>query len=192
MRDSNSNRSVVFRQAYWARVEELVDLTDHSSRQRAVAAAQAAKLGRRRLRRFSDAARTAPDGPFSIEAVDRVAKRYGLWETRRVFDRGNYPTHVRPETRRLDEALYGGIYELDVTLRRKVEAVLRSPLRDGRDVEALGSAVEATAGRLAAAVDLSAVADQHHPNWSEIHECFNAVCDELDNLLDLAGAAPAG
>jgi hypothetical protein len=92
MRDSDSNRSAVFRQAYWARVEEPVDLADTDARDRVIAAARAARLGRRALRRFGEAA-SAP-GPLSIDMTDEIAKRYGPWETRRIFDSGRYPALI--------------------------------------------------------------------------------------------------
>jgi hypothetical protein len=121
--------------------------------------------------------------------ADEIARRYGLWETRRVFDRGRYPAHVRAETRRLDEALYLGVYELDVALRREVEALLRLPQSDNTKATALRAEVEASAGRLAAAIDLAAVADQHHPHWAEIVEPFDLIRNEVDSLLVMAGSA---
>jgi hypothetical protein len=186
VRDTETNRGLVFKQAYWARVEELVDLMDSQGRQRAVESARSNRLGRKTLKRFNEAAGASLPGPLTLDAADGIAKRYAMWEVRRVFDRGSYPPEVRPDTRRLDEALYSGIYELDVTLRRQVEALLRSPSRHG--ATGLRSEVEASAGRLAAAIDVATAADQYHPNWREISERYDDICNDMDALLALAGA----
>jgi hypothetical protein len=96
---------------------------------------------------------------------------------------------VRPETRRLDEALSAGIYELDVTLRRQAEMLLR-PSSSDRSLEASGlrSTIEASSGRLAATLDLAGTAQQHHVEWTDLSESFDVICNDLDYLLALAGA----
>lgn len=77
-----TNRGVVFKRAYWARVVELFDLMDRAGRARALEAARSNRLGRKTLSQLKDVDRAADPGPMTLEAVDEVAKRYGLWETR--------------------------------------------------------------------------------------------------------------
>jgi hypothetical protein len=188
VRVSKANRSLVIKRAYRARVEELVGLMDSQARQRTVDSAHKNRLGRKTLKRFNEAVGASPPGPLTLGAADEIAKRYAMWEVRRVFDSGRYPPQVRAQARRVDEALYSGMYELDVTLRRQLEALLRSPAPDSGRAAALRWEVEASAGRLAAAHAVADTADQYHPNWREISERYDDICNDMDALLALAGA----
>lgn len=193
MKDTRTNRSVVFRQAYWGRIEELVALLDEAGQEQAVTAARAARLGRKTVRRFQDVARAVRPGPLTIDGADEVAKRYALWETRRMFDWGFYPQGVQPATRSVDEALSSGIYELDVTLRREVETLLRTSTGEvSTRAASLRVAVEATAGRLAADLRIAATMGDQLPDWARINDDFDIVCNELDALLRLVGSQSAG
>jgi hypothetical protein len=66
-------------------------------------------------------------------------------------------------------------------------AVPLRPLDRSREATELRSAVESSAARLAASLDLAA-AEQHHPDWADPGESFDVVCNDLDHLLALAGA----
>lgn len=188
MRDSKTNRSVVWKQAYWARVLELYDLMDREAQHQALESAHSNRLPRKTLRRFDELADSSAPVPLTLDAANEVAGRYALWETRRTFDWGSYPSMVRPETRRLDEALVGGIYSLDVTLRRSVEALLRRPETSSSEATALRAAIESRAGRVSAAVALTNESDQHHPDWADLSDYFDRIRNELDHLLTLVGA----
>lgn len=128
---------------------------------------------------------------LSLEEIDRIAKRYAMWEVRRKFDWGQYSPDISEATRTIDTGLYRGMYELDVTLRRQVEELLRSRGEDKERADHVRTLVAAKAGALAADLDLRhLVSDQYHKEWDVIAEYFDLVCDDLDALLSLAGSPP--
>lgn len=60
-------RSTEFRMAYWDRIEALVSLMDGAAQQKAVAAAETARLGRKTVKRFKQLVESASPGPFSLK-----------------------------------------------------------------------------------------------------------------------------
>ena len=86
------SRSPVFRQRYWQRVEELAPMLSKNDRARLARQAKEAGLDKgtvARLRALVD----GPGGDLSLEDADRVAKAFGLGETRRLL----YSLHERAQ-----------------------------------------------------------------------------------------------
>jgi hypothetical protein len=80
------SRSPVFRQTYWQRVEELAPLLTKNDRMRLARQAKEAGMGKDTVGRLkAQAASPQPSGPLSLEEADKVAKAYGLVETRKLL-----------------------------------------------------------------------------------------------------------
>src|SRR4051794_36165019 len=103
-----------------------------------------------------------------MEEADKLAKRYALWTVRRKFAWGRYPADDAASTRRIDQDIVSGIYELDVVLRLEVEDVIGSGRQDSSRAGHLRSLIEACAGRMAAALGVRATAEQRHEEWERI------------------------
>lgn len=180
-------RSLTFRIAYWARIQELVRLMTKDDQGRASSAAQDAGIDRRAMRAIRQATESG-HGNLTLEAADAIAKRYALWTTKRKFDWGTYPPSVAADTRVIDGQLTSGIWRLDVELRREVESLLTDENRDVTEAAELRNRIEAAAGELAASLALAATWHQQHEAWDGIAGYFDEVCNDLDAALSLAGA----
>ncbi|MFN2557614.1 MAG: hypothetical protein ABR592_12260 [Nitriliruptorales bacterium] len=179
-------RGTEFKKAYWSRAEELVPLLKGSDQEQVIKTAMNS-LGRRGGKPFKKAAATG-SGPLSLAQADRVALRYGLWTVRKKYDWGHYPRGTEELTRRLDEQITSGIWDLDVKLRRNLEAPLKSGRQDIPRAQHLRALIEARAGETAASLHVAHQARERHTDWEKLAEYFDEICNELDFLLTVAGA----
>jgi hypothetical protein len=182
-------RSAEFRKAHWERAIDLAGLLEPDAQAQIRANAVKANVGKKRLRRL-DSAIASHSGTATLEAVDRTAKRYSLLSVRRKLD-WNPKAVLRqaPEgVRVVDRQLCDGIWSLDVTLRKQVEALLTAKTQDPQRARALRYEVEKEAGALAATLDMRERMGGVMSYWDEIAEYFDPVCKELDELLTQAGA----
>lgn len=176
--------------AYWQRTEELVSLLEETGQDQAIRAAKSARLERKTIRRFKQSA-SERSGPLSIELVDKTAKRYALWTVRAKYDWGPLLPGSSESACRIHKDLIEGIYDIDVTHRRRVEAILLSANKRATSTASdLRPRIESRAGEVAAALDLRHSLDTGHTAWDEIAEHYEAVWNELDQLLTLAEADP--
>lgn len=189
MFDEKSRRGAAFRQAYWQRAEELVGLLGTADQEQVINVAKENNLGRKTVNRFKRAAQDSV-GLLSLEEADKIAKRYALWTVRRVFDWGDYPPSLPEGARRIDEELCGGIYDLDVRLRREIEKLVLADRQDSDRASQLRSKVEGRAGALAAALEMRHGVRPQHEEWERIAEEYDKICNELDRILTLAGSPP--
>lgn len=182
-----TRREVMFKQAVWQRAEELVGLLDSADQERLIENAKRTKLKRKTIKRFRQAADES-QGPLSLETLSKVTNRYAMWTVRRAFDWGHYPPGVDEQTRHIDAELTGGIYEIDVNLRRQVETLLLSGAQDNERAEFLRSHIEGQAEAITAALEARHAASKKREEWEKIAEYYGTVYSELDELLTLAGA----
>lgn len=182
MSKEDQARGEAFSRFYWYRVESLVPLMDRAS-QRSVYKAATSSLGNRDARRF-EAALVGPTGPISTAEADRICKRYALLEVRRRFDWPEVFIGLPAKVREILEGVSLGVYELDVTLRRQVEALLREGKRDAEKAGELRVAVEGRAGEIAALMDVGRAMEVVDDDVFD----FDEVCNSLDRLLNAAGS----
>jgi hypothetical protein len=142
-----------------------------------------------------DAIIAAHSGTATLKLVDLTAKRYALWSVRRKFDwnKGPFIRRAPEGVRVMDRNLCDGIWNLDVTLRRRVEALLTAESQEPPEVVQprageLREEVEKQAGALAASIDMRGMVGDVVEYWDEIAKDFDAVYKELDGLLTQAGA----
>lgn len=187
MRDTDRNRSAVFRKGYWLRVLELLPVMTRAAQATALKNA-ANNVGRRQYRRY-EAAASDGCGPLSIDDADRTAKRYALWLTRAQFDwpvqAATAPPGVVAD---VHAGITDGIWELDVALRRDVEDLLKTDRQDAARAARLRSLIEAAAGSLAASLDVASTLETESPDWKFVSDAFDEACSTLDTMLAAAGA----
>lgn len=176
-------RDVVFRMAYWERVEDLVGLLDQVGQQRALEAAKSAKLGRKTLQRFKKAMGSPSANIMSLESADTIAKRYALWTVRAKFDWCDQPPEWNETTQRIHENLTLGIYELDVDIRRAIETELHGGAQTPNKHPQLRRRVEQCTEEMEAAITAANSNTQRHTAWDEIIEYFQPVRHEVDQML---------
>jgi len=182
-------RIVEFGAAYWQRAEEMAALVQGSDQPQLLAAVRSNR-GRRAVKRFVSRM-PAGGGPLSVDDVDTVCKRFALWTVRLKLDWGRHEAPRLDGANMLGHALTSGIYDLDVHLRRQVEHLLLQRRQDPPAAHHLRALVEARAGETAAAIDVSHVSDMTCDHWDEVRESFDAICNDLDGLLTLAGSPSA-
>lgn len=186
MRDTDRNRSAVFRKGYWFRVLELVPIMTRAAQATALQNA-ANNVSRRELRLYESAADTG-SGPLSIDEADRTAKRYALWLTRAQFDWPSQSASAPPVIAEIHGAITDGIWELDVAHRRDVEELLKTGRQDAARAAHLRSLIDAAAGSLAATLDVASTLPAGSPDWKFVADAFDEAYSSLDTLLTVAGS----
>lgn len=171
--ESDFDKSEFFENAYWTRVLELAVFLDRDGIHQA--AANSSRRHRRALKRIE------PLGRWSLDYVDAVAKRFALWSTRRNW-------HWDGTGFSEPEAPGGLMWHLDVELRRRLELKLAADDQlDADQAAASRGEAEKTAAGLAEHLDFSPEADDDY-DLGLVAEHFRWVCEDIDDLLNQAGA----